>query len=69
MEKTLNSLKARLTEEAEAYPVNANIDALDVWRKGFDQLRQDIERLEFAKKNPVRSMYTGPLSGTRQGHP
>lgn len=41
---------ADLLTMAENYPTEERADNLETWRRQFDRLQMDVERLQFAKK-------------------
>ncbi len=61
MSKINDNIKNVLTELAshvQTYP-----DDIGPWRTKFDELRADLERLEFARSHPVPSSSVGPIFG------
>lgn len=50
IEKIQAVLSAALVEKFLAYPIDECADNRDIWRRDFDRLQMDLERLRFAKK-------------------
>jgi hypothetical protein len=51
---------ADLVAMAENYPTDENADNREVWRRTFDRLQMDVERLAFAKtKRPPPTAIVG----------
>ncbi len=47
----IRELKQSVAKHSAAYPGASDRTKLSEWRSGFDSLKGDLERLEFAQKN------------------
>jgi hypothetical protein len=64
LHESVRNLRALLAKVGEEYPYDGDEQAIQTWRKSFDAIAGDLQRIETALRC-AQSAFSAGLAGTR----